>query len=559
MIDWIKSILVDNGVAEIILVYSLVITAGILLGKIKFFGVSLGVTFVLFVGLFAGHLGFKGNPEVIEFIKEFGLILFVYSIGLQVGPSFFSSFKKGGIQLNLLATSIVLLGVAVVIGLYYLLNEKISMPMLVGIMSGAITNTPGLGAAQEALQHAHHIGQLTEIPPITLGYAVAYPIGVIGIIFSIIILRIIFRIDFEKENKQLRKINESYQENLERITLKVTNKSAIGKQVREIKKVIRYPFIISRLMRNEEFFIPQGNTVLQENDIILLVANAKHIPRIASCIGEKVEMDWKISEEKLVSRRIVVTNSKMNGKTIGSLKLRTLYGVNITRVNRSGIDLLGTPGLALQVGDYVMVVGEIEAIQQVEKLLGNVLQKLNEPPLITIFAGILLGILFGSIPFYIPGIPMPVKLGLAGGPLIIAILIGRFGYKLKLTTYTTMSANYMLREIGISLFLASVGIAAGDKFVENVISADGLLWMGCAALISFIPLLLIGIISRKFLKMNYFTLIGLLAGSTTDPPALAYANSIAGSDAPAVAYSTVYPLTMFLRVIIAQILILVYI
>ncbi len=556
--EWFLSLLLNDGIAHTILLFAFVISLGILLGKIKIFGISLGVTFVLFVGLFVGHLGLSVNPEVLEFIKNFGLILFVYSIGLQVGPSFFSSFKKGGMLLNLLSTMIVLLGVGIVIALYYLLHGKVSMPMLVGILSGSVTNTPGLGAAQEALRHVFGSSPGTEIPPIALGYAVAYPIGVLGIIFSMVLLRIIFKVDFHNETEQIKKASEVDEEQVEKISVQVKNEKVFNHTVTDVKRAVGRPFIVSRLMRNGEFFIPQGDSMLYKDDILLIVASSRDIERITSYIGEKVEMDWKISEEKLVSRRIVITHGKINGKTIGSLKLRTIYGVNITRVNRSGVDLLGTPDLVLQVGDRVMVVGELDAIEKVEKLLGNTLQKLNEPPIITIFVGILLGVLVGSIPFFVPGIPVSVKLGLAGGPLIVAILLGRFGYKLKLITYTTTSANYMLREIGISLFLASVGIGAGEKFVETVISANGLLWMGCAAAIALLPLLIVGIIGRKFLKINYFTLIGLLAGSTTDPPALAYSNSIAGSDIPAVAYSTVYPLTMFLRVVSAQILILAF-
>jgi len=556
--EWFLSLLLNDGIAHTILLFAFVISLGILLGKIKIFGISLGVTFVLFVGLFVGHLGLSVNPEVLEFIKNFGLILFVYSIGLQVGPSFFSSFKKGGMLLNLLSTMIVLLGVGIVIALYYLLHGKVSMPMLVGILSGSVTNTPGLGAAQEALRHVFGSSPGAEIPPIALGYAVAYPIGVLGIIFSMVLLRIIFKVDFHKETEQIKKASEVDEEQVEKISVQVKNEKVFNHTVTDVKRAVGRPFIVSRLMRNGEFFIPQGDSMLYKDDILLIVASSRDIERITSYIGEKVEMDWKISEEKLVSRRIVITHGKINGKTIGSLKLRTIYGVNITRVNRSGVDLLGTPDLVLQVGDRVMVVGELDAIEKVEKLLGNTLQKLNEPPIITIFVGILLGVLVGSIPFFVPGIPVSVKLGLAGGPLIVAILLGRFGYKLKLITYTTTSANYMLREIGISLFLASVGIGAGEKFVETVISANGLLWMGCAAAIALLPLLIVGIIGRKFLKINYFTLIGLLAGSTTDPPALAYSNSIAGSDIPAVAYSTVYPLTMFLRVVSAQILILAF-
>lgn len=557
--DWLNSLLFSDGIAHTILIYSFVIFTGLLLGKIKIFGVSLGATFVLFMGIIVGHFGFSVNHETADFIKDFGLILFIYSIGLQVGPGFFSSFKKGGITLNLLAGGIVLLGVLVTIAFYYILDGRISMPMLVGVMSGAVTNTPGLGAAQEALRQAYEAGQITDIPQIALGYAVAYPLGVVGVITSIILIRVIFKINLGKEAKELEKNDESLQEQPERLTIKFTNKAIAGKTLHETKQMIGRKFVISRMMRNDEYFIPQSDTVLEIDDILLAVASSIDAEPIVAFMGEKTTMDWKESDKQLVSRRIVITRSEINGKTLGDLKLRTIYGVNVTRVNRSGFDLLGSANLVLQVGDRVMVVGELEAINKVEKLLGNALRKLNEPPIITIFVGIFLGILLGSIPLYFPGMPMPVKLGLAGGPLIVAILIGRFGYKLKLITYTTLSANLMLREVGITLFLASVGIASGGQFVETVFTGNGLLWIGVGVAITMIPLLIMGFIGRKFTKVNYYTLMGLMAGSTTDPPALAYANTVGITDEPAVAYSTVYPLTMFLRVIAAQLLILIFV
>lgn len=557
--NWLNSLLFEDGIAHTILIFSFVIFAGLLFGKVKFFGVSLGATFVLFMGILVGHFGFSVNPEISDFIKDFGLILFIYSIGLQVGPGFFSSFKKGGITLNLLAGGIVLLGVLVTVAFYYILDGRVSMPMLVGIMSGAVTNTPGLGAAQEALRQAHDAGQITEIPQIALGYAVAYPLAVVGIITSIILMRVIFRVDLSKEAKELEKEDESLQEKPERRTVKFANKVTAGKSLHEIKQMIGRKFVISRMMRDDQFFIPQSDTILYTDDILLVVSSNADAEPIIAFMGEETEMNWKESEKQLVSRRIVITRSEINGKTLGALRLRTIFGVNITRVNRSGIDLLGSTNLVLQVGDRVMVVGELEAINKVEKLLGNALKKLNEPPIITIFVGIFLGILFGSIPFYFPGMPMPVKLGLAGGPLIIAILIGRFGYKMKLITYTTLSANLMIREIGITLFLASVGLASGGQFVETVFTEDGLMWIGIGIVITMIPLLIMGFIGRKFAKINYYTLMGLMAGSTTDPPALAYSNSVAVNDQPAVAYSTVYPLTMFLRVIAAQLLILMFV
>ncbi|MHB9056272.1 MAG: putative transporter [Paludibacteraceae bacterium] len=557
--DWLNSLIFGNGIAHTILIYSLVIFTGLILGKIKFSGISLGSTFVLFMGILVGHFGFEVNHETLDFLKDFGLILFIYSIGLQVGPGFFSSFKKGGITLNLLSASIVFLGVIVTVAFFFILNGRVSMPMLVGILSGAVTNTPGLGAAQEALRQAKDAGQITDIPQIALGYAVAYPLGVVGIITSMILIRILFRIDLSKEAKEIEIEDEAIQEQPDKLTIKFNNKAIVGKTLHQIKRMIGRKFVISRMMRDNTFSIPQSDTIFQLGDILLIVASKIDAEPIIAFMGEETEMDWKTSEKQLVSRRIVITRNEINGKTLGSLRLRTIYGVNITRVSRSGIDLLGATNLILQVGDRVMVVGELDAIGKVEKLLGNTLKRLNEPPIITIFVGIFLGVLFGSIPFYFPGMPMPVKLGLAGGPLILAILIGRFGYKLKLITYTTQSANLMLREVGITLFLASVGLSSGGKFVETVFTSNGLMWVGIGFIITILPLLIIGIIGRKTLKLNYYTLIGLLAGSTTDPPALAYSSSIAPNDQPAVAYSTVYPLTMFLRVILAQILILLFI
>lgn len=556
--EWLVSLLTDESVAHIVLLYAFVISIGVMLGKIKIFGISLGVTFVLFVGLFVGHFGFTINQEVLHFIREFGLILFVFTIGLQVGPGFFSSFKKGGMQQNMLAASVVLLGAATAIGLYYILAGRITMPMMVGVLSGAVTNTPGLGAAQEALRQLHEAGQIAEIPQIALGYAVAYPLGVVGIITALILIRVVFKISFDKETEKLNSNEENLSGKPEILTLHLINKSIEGRKLHDIKELIGRNFVVSRLKRDGKFMIPLGDTVLLNDDILLVVTAKSDVEAITAFIGESTEIDWSESETQLVSRRIIITQSKINGKTIGFLQLRSTLGVNITRVNRAGIDLLGTPNLVLQVGDRVMVVGELTAIERVEKMLGNALKRLNEPHIITIFVGVFMGILLGSIPMFVPGMPMPVKLGLAGGPLIVAILIARFGYKIKLITYTTQSANFMLREIGISLFLASVGIASGGKFVETVVSSDGLLWIGCGFIITVLPLLIVGFIGRKFMKLNYYTLMGLLAGSTTDPPALAYSNSIAGNDAPAVAYSTVYPLTMFLRVIMAQILILAF-
>lgn len=556
-LDWLRSLIFEDGIAHTILLYAFVIAIGVMLGKIKFFGVSLGVTFVLFVGIVMGHLGFNANHELMHFLREFGLILFIYSIGLQVGPGFFSSFKKGGMQLNLLAATVVLLGVGVTIALYYAFSGRIPMAMFVGILSGAVTNTPGLGAAQEALRQLFDAGQIPEIPQIALGYAVAYPLGVTGIIMSLILIRVFFKIKLDKEEELIRN-SEAKQDGTKIITLRIFSKAIHGKSIFQIRKLIGRQFVISRLYHDEMYSIPKGDTVLHNDDVILLVVGEKDAEAVQELLGEVTEHDWKESEEKMISRRIVITRDLINGKTLGSLKLRAL-NVNCTRIIRSGFDLLAKEDLVLQVGDRVVVVGSPESIKRIESVLGNTLKRLDEPHLITLFTGIFLGIVIGSIPFFVPGMPMPVKLGLAGGPLVVAILLGRFGFKLKLITYTTQSANLLLREIGITLFLASVGISAGGNFVDTVINGDGLLWVASGVVITMVPLLITGIIGRKALRLNYFTLMGLLAGSTTDPPALAYANQTAGNDAPAVAYSTVYPLTMFLRVIMAQILILIFV
>jgi uncharacterized transporter BF3802 len=548
----------SGSVAYTILLYATVIAIGITLGKVKVFGISIGVTFVLFAGIVAGHFGFVVDTAISHFIKEFGLILFVFSIGLQVGPSFFSSFKKDGMMMNLLAASLILLNVVVVVVLFYIFAPNVTMPSLTGIMSGAVTNTPGLGAAQEALRQLFDAGKIDEIPQVALGYAVAYPFGVLGVILTMILIRFIFRINLEKENEKLTAQSDSA-EKPEPFSVVFTSEVLNNKTIEDIRNLIGRQFIISRLKRNSQYFTPHADTVLQQDDVVKIVASLADEEAIISFMGRKTDIDWQESESVLVSRRIIVTQDNINGKTLAKLRLHSIYNVNITRVNRSGIDLMATPNLALHVGDRVMVVGELTDICRVERLLGNTLKKLNEPPIATIFIGIVLGILFGSIPFAFPGIPMPVKFGLAGGPLIIAILIGRFGPKFNMVTYTTQSANLMLREVGISLFLASVGIEAGRSFVDTVFSSNGLLWLAFGVLITFIPMMSISIFARKKMKMNYFSIVGLLAGSSTNPPALAYANSIAPNDEPAVAYSTVYPLTMFLRILIAQLMILIFI
>ncbi len=557
--NWINDLLWGESIGHSILLLSVVIAAGIQLGKIKIFGISLGITLVLFVGILLGHFGLTINPHVIHFFKEFGLILFVYSVGMQVGPGFFSSFKKGGVTLNLLASGIVVAGVVTALIIHYATGTPI--PTMVGILSGAVTNTPGLGAAQQA--YSDSFGTSDET--IALGYAVAYPLGVIGIILSMIAIRYLFRVNFEQENKQLESEDASHANQAKPISLVVKNPAIFGKSISELSSLMEHrDFVVSRIWRNDnkQIEIASAGTVLQEDDKVFVITTEQDAETIKAFIGIEIGMErkqWIRMESQFINRRILITKPELNGKRLGQLGLRKLYGINITRINRVGVDLVATPGLTLQVGDRVNVVGTETAVANVEKVLGNSLKRLDEPNLITIFVGIALGIILGSIPITFPGIPQPVKLGLAGGPLIVAILISRFGYRYKLITYTTQSANLMLREVGITIFLACVGIGAGGGFVDTIVQGGGLAWIGYGFIITVVPLLLVGCIGRYFCRINYFTLMGLLAGSTTDPPALAYSNATAGSDAPAVGYATVYPLTMFLRVLTAQLMILFFV
>ena len=552
--DWLQNLLFDeNSIAHIVLLYSFVIAVGVLLGKIKFFGVSLGVTFVLFTGIVCGHFGLTGNTQILTFLQDFGLILFVFCIGLQVGPSFFSSFKKGGIAMNLVAMGIVALNIAVAVALYYGLNGRIELPMMVGILCGAVTNTPGLGAANEALSQLNYNG-----PQIAMGYACAYPLGVLGIIGSIIAIRYICQINLKKEEEDIAKEEAANPHLTPRMMhLEVHNEALAGKTLLQVRDFMGRDFVCSRILQNGHVSIPNRDTVFHLGDQLFVVCAEDDAEAIIAFIGPKIEVDWEKQDTPMVSRRILITQPKMNGKQLGEFHFSRMYGVNVTRVNRSGMDIFASRNLTLQVGDRVMVVGPQDAVERVANLMGNSLKRLDHPNIVTIFVGIFLGIFFGSLPIAFPGIPTPVKLGLAGGPLIVSILIGRFGYKLKLVTYTTMSANLMLREIGIALFLASVGIKAGANFVNTVVDGDGLLYVGCGFLITVIPLLIMGAVARWHYKMNYFMLMGLIAGSNTDPPALAYSNQTAGNNAPAVGYSTVYPVSMFLRILTAQLLILI--
>ena len=556
--SWLNDLLFNsNSIAHIVVLYSFVIAMGVLLGKIKIFGVSRGVTFVLFVGILVGHFGFTGNTQILTFIQDFGLILFVFCIGLQVGPSFFSSFKKGGVTMNMIALGIVGLNITVALILYFALQGRVEIPMMVGVLCGAVTNAPGLGAANEALAQISYNG-----PQIANGYACAYPLGVMGIILSMILVRLICRIDLGKEAEEIQK-GEETNPHLKPffMNLEVHNEALVGKTILQIKSFLSRDFVCSRILKKDgNIYIPSAETVIDINDKLFVVCAEDDSEAIRTFIGPEIkDLNWEeegTEETPMVSRRILVTQSNINGKTLGELHFRSMYGVNVTRVNRSGMDLFASRQLVLQVGDRVMVVGPQDAVDRASNLLGNQLKRLDHPNIVTIFVGKLCGIFFGSLPIAIPGMPTPVKLGLAGGPLIISILIGRFGHKFHLVTYTTMSANLMLREVGLALFLASVGIKAGGSFVNTVVDGDGLLYVGIGFLITIIPLLIMGIIARLRYKMNYFTLMGLIAGSNTDPPALAYANQTANNDAPAVGYSTVYPLAMFMRILTAQLLVL---
>jgi len=554
--EWIIDLLFNETVAHTILIYCLVIVVGVFLGKLKIFGVSLSITFVLFAGIAAGHFGLSANHLVIDFVKDFGLILFVFSIGLQVGPGFFSSFRKGGLSLNLMALLIVLLGSIATLIIHFITG--MSLPMLVGIMSGAVTNTPGLGAAQQALNQVSGSLPVSGIPEIGLGYAVAYPFGVLGIILTMFIIKKVQGINVQKELTLFNQDQHPTETLPEKISILVTNPQIFNKPILDISKQINHEIVISRVLRNGELLLASSDTVIYENDIILVVTQKGSIPEVVRHIGNQSEMDLTAKSGKMISRRVMVTNRDVFGKDLGSLKLRTRYNINITRVYRAGIELVATPQLRLQMGDKLTVVGDEKSMEKVIEQLGNSIKRLNEPNIVPIFIGILLGVILGSIPIQIPGIVNPIKLGLAGGPLIVAILLSKYGYKFSLVSYMTPSANLMLREIGIVLFLTSVGIMAGEKFIPTLLSGDGFVWMGYGAIITLIPLLLAGFLSRTILKKNYLEICGLLAGSMTDPPALAYANSIARSEAPAVAYATVYPLVMFLRIFIAQLLILLF-
>lgn len=561
--DWIINLFTNTeSVAHISLLYAVVIAVGILLGKIKIGGISLGVTFVLFAGIVAGHTGFTAPVNILSFIQDFGLILFVFCIGLQVGPGFFESFKKGGVTLNLLSTTTVVLNIAVMFACYYIFfdtNGKTNLPMMIGTLYGAVTNTPGLGAANEALESVWNTATNGTMPQIASGYACAYPLGVLGIIGATIAVRFITRTRLADEEEELKeKEAENPHAKPHQMHLKVDNTYLAGRTVAQINEFLNRDVVFSRLFHDGKYTIPISKDKFEMGDEVLVVCAEADAEAIQAFIGPEVDTPWEEDEsnQPLVSRRIVVTNSSMNGKTLGKMHFSSVYGVTVTRISRQGMDVFASRNYRFQVGDKILVVGPEDNVNRISELMGNSVKRLDTPNIATIFIGIIIGILFGSIPFAIPGMPVPLKLGIAGGPLIIAILIGRFGHRMKLNTYTTTSANMMLREIGLVLFLASVGVKAGAHFWETVVQGDGLMYVFTGFLITIIPILIVGVIARLKFKFNYFTIMGMIAGTCTDPPALAYANSVCSREAPAIGYSTVYPLSMFLRIFTAQLIVL---
>lgn len=549
--DWLVDLLVpgNESIASTLVLYSFVIAAGIYIGKLKFFGVSLGVTFVLFVGILMGHLGYVVNDNILKFVREFGLILFIFSIGLQVGPGFFSSFKKGGMRLNFFAVLIIALNVLIVLGIYFFGNVN-DINALVGVMSGAVTNTPGLAAAQQTVSQMYQSPEQANL--MASGYAAAYPLGVVGIILSMFVIKGIFRISTDSEIKKIEEDQENSQLKPYILTVEVKNDLIDGRTLLQLHDVIQCNFVVSRSMSSDNVItIPKSSTQIHVGDRLLIVCSAVDVSRFTAVLGPQVKVDWESTHTPVFSRRILITKSEYNGVALGSLRLHNGYKLNATRVNRAGVDLLASPNLRLQMGDRLTVVGNLDDIDRLAARLGNSMKRLNQPNLITIFVGIILGIILGSV-----NLGFGMKLGLAGGPLVVAILLSRFGYKAKLITYTSSSASLLLRELGICMFLASVGISAGKGFANAVFNTTGMWWVIWGFVITVVPLIIVGLIARGRDKINFLTIMGLFSGGCTDPPALAYANNSTSNDAPAVAYSTVYPLTMFLRVVAAQALIL---
>lgn len=554
--NWLQEAFLEPTMVQAVIIISLVSALGLYLGRIKIFGISLGITFVFFAGILAGHLGIVVNKDMLYFAQSFGLILFVYALGLQVGPGFFSSLKKGGVAMNMMGLGIILLGLIMTVGLHWVTG--VSLSNMVGLLCGAVTNTPALGAAQQALLQIDPTNT-KGVTDMALACAVAYPLGVVGVILAIIILRALFADKKQKDLKEQRDTTTYVAE------FHVSNPAIYEKSIKDVMKLTDKHFVISRVWRNGKVSIPTSDTLLHEHDHLLIISVKSDVENIKVLFGEqenvdwnKADIDWNAIDSQLISRRIAVTRNRVNGVKLGSLRLRNLYGINITRVNRAGIDLLASPDLRLQIGDRLTIVGEANSVNTVGKILGDEIKRLNNPNLLAVFIGISLGMLLGALPITLPGMSTPVKLGIAGGPIIVGILMGAFGPRFHLTTYTTMSANLMLRQLGIIIYLAGLGIDSGVHFFETVFRAEGLLWIGLGFLLTIVPVLIVGFIASQFFKLDYAHNVGMLCGSMANPMALSYANTTVDGDEPSVSYATVYPLSMFIRVISAQLVLMLF-
>lgn len=554
--NWLQEAFLEPTMVQAVIIISLVSALGLYLGRIKIFGISLGITFVFFAGILAGHLGIVVNKDMLYFAQSFGLILFVYALGLQVGPGFFSSLKKGGVAMNMMGLGVILLGLIMTVGLHWVTG--VSLSNMVGLLCGAVTNTPALGAAQQALLQIDP-ANTKGVTDMALACAVAYPLGVVGVILAIIILRALFADKKQKDLKEQRDTTTYVAE------FHVSNPAICEKSIKDVMKLTDKHFVISRVWRNGKVSIPTSDTLLHEHDHLLIISVKSDVENIKVLFGEqenvdwnKADIDWNAIDSQLISRRIAVTRNRVNGVKLGSLRLRNLYGINITRVNRAGIDLLASPDLRLQIGDRLTIVGEANSVNTVGKILGDEIKRLNNPNLLAVFIGISLGMLLGALPITLPGMSTPVKLGIAGGPIIVGILMGAFGPRFHLTTYTTMSANLMLRQLGIIIYLAGLGIDSGVHFFETVFRAEGLLWIGLGFLLTIVPVLIVGFIASQFFKLDYAHNVGMLCGSMANPMALSYANTTVDGDEPSVSYATVYPLSMFIRVISAQLVLMLF-
>lgn len=554
--NWLQEAFLEPTMVQAVIIISLVSALGLYLGRIKIFGISLGITFVFFAGILAGHLGIVVNKDMLYFAQSFGLILFVYALGLQVGPGFFSSLKKGGVAMNMMGLGVILLGLIMTVGLHWVTG--VSFSNMVGLLCGAVTNTPALGAAQQALLQIDP-ANTKGVTDMALACAVAYPLGVVGVILAIIILRALFADKKQKDLKEQRDTTTYVAE------FHVSNPAIYEKSIKDVMKLTDKHFVISRVWRNGKVSIPTSDTLLHEHDHLLIISVKSDVENIKVLFGEqenvdwnKADIDWNAIDSQLISRRIAVTRNRVNGVKLGSLRLRNLYGINITRVNRAGIDLLASPDLRLQIGDRLTIVGEANSVNTVGKILGDEIKRLNNPNLLAVFIGISLGMLLGALPITLPGMSTPVKLGIAGGPIIVGILMGAFGPRFHLTTYTTMSANLMLRQLGIIIYLAGLGIDSGVHFFETVFRAEGLLWIGLGFLLTIVPVLIVGFIASQFFKLDYAHNVGMLCGSMANPMALSYANTTVDGDEPSVSYATVYPLSMFIRVISAQLVLMLF-